>query len=101
MRPKPVSRFLDGWAGTVCCLLGVHGRPACRCKRRPLFEAGIAYCESRRDYIGRELLEDVLESGEEHINRLEKQLELMAMVGIEAFMVHCLLVRTPHAAGPE
>src|SRR6476659_4218402 len=44
---------------------------------RPLYQEAISYCESVKDYISRELLEDILESEEEHIDWLETQLELL------------------------
>src|SRR2546425_8916199 len=42
---------------------------------RPTLQEGIAHCESVKDYISRELLEDILKSEEEHIDWLETQLE--------------------------
>lgn len=48
---------------------------------RPDLQAAIAYCESVKDYISRELLEDILESEEEHIDFLETQLELIERLG--------------------
>lgn len=53
---------------------------------RPLYQEAIAYCESCRDYISRELLEEILENEEEHIDWLETQLELIQKVGIENFL---------------
>ncbi len=47
----------------------------------PDLRAGIAHCESVQDYTSRELLEDILESEEEHIDWLETQLELIAKLG--------------------
>ncbi len=41
----------------------------------------IAYCEGVRDYISRELFEDILESEEEHIDFLETQLSLIPRLG--------------------
>jgi bacterioferritin len=52
----------------------------------PDLRAGIAHCESVGDYTSRELLGDILESEEEHIDWLETQLELIGRVGEQAYL---------------
>ena len=52
----------------------------------PDLTAAIAYCESVGDYASRELLEDILESEEEHIDWLETQLGLIDKVGLENYL---------------
>lgn len=47
----------------------------------PDLRDAIAYCESVRDYGTRELLEDILESEEEHVDWLETQLGLIESLG--------------------
>jgi bacterioferritin len=47
---------------------------------------GIAHCESVGDYISREILEDILESEEEHIDFLETQIGLIEKVGIQNWL---------------
>jgi len=51
----------------------------------PDLKAAIAHCEKVGDYVSRELLEDILESEEEHIDFLETQLELVERVGLQNY----------------
>jgi bacterioferritin len=52
----------------------------------PLLRDAIAHCESVRDYVSRELFEDILESEEEHIDWLETQLELVDKLGLQNYL---------------
>lgn len=52
----------------------------------PLLREAVAYCESVKDFISRELFQSILDSEEEHIDWLETQLELIEKVGLENYL---------------
>ena len=52
----------------------------------PVLREAIAHSESVRDYVSRELFEDILESEEEHVDWIETQLELIGKIGIENYL---------------
>ncbi len=55
-------------------------------RAHPVYLEAIAYCESIRDYVSREILARILESEEEHIDFIETQLELIGKIGEERYM---------------
>jgi len=48
---------------------------------------GIAYCESARDFVSRDLLLKILESEEEHVDFLDRQFDLIKQIGIERYIL--------------
>ncbi len=47
---------------------------------------GIAYCETARDYVSRDLLRRILDSEEEHLDFLDRQFDLIRLIGIERYI---------------
>jgi bacterioferritin len=52
----------------------------------PTLREGIAICEKHADYNSRELLEEILDSEEEHIDFLEAQFELIKRMGLQNYV---------------
>jgi bacterioferritin len=52
----------------------------------PDLRVAIDYCDSVKDYVSRDLLENILESEEEHVDWLETQLSLIEKVGIQNYL---------------
>ena len=73
-------------------LIGEGAKEALECDlkqerhARPVLQEAITYCETVKDYISRELFEDILESEEEHIDWLETQLGLAAKLGMQNWL---------------
>ena len=52
----------------------------------PMYREAIAYCETVRDYVTRELLVRIQESEEEHIDFIEEQLGLIERMGMQNYV---------------
>lgn len=46
----------------------------------------IAYCESVRDFVSRDLFAEILENEEEHVDTLERQFEMIERMGLENYI---------------
>lgn len=51
----------------------------------PDLKDGIEYCEKVRDFVSRDLLQEILESEEEHVDWLETQLNLIERIGLQNY----------------
>ena len=72
-------------------LIGENTREMLECDLRlehqacPVLREAIAHCEKVRDFVSRELFEEILADEEEHVDWLETQLELIDRVGLENY----------------
>ena len=72
-------------------LIGENTREMLECDLKlemmacPDLRTGVAYCESVSDFVSRDLLSDILDSEEDHIDWLETQLHLIESVGLENY----------------
>ena len=87
--------FLDGLPNLQDLdklLIGENVREILECDLRleqqamPALREGIAYCESMRDFVTRDLFSEILEAEEHHVDFIETQLDLIPKVGLENYI---------------
>ncbi|BCV35519.1 MULTISPECIES: bacterioferritin [Shewanella] len=72
--------------------IGEHSEEMLACDKQMLEEQltvlrdAIALCEAERDYVSRDILEDLLEDEEEHLDWLEAQFELIGLTGLANYL---------------
>jgi len=52
----------------------------------PLLRDAIAHCEAVRDYVSRDLFRRILDNEEEHVDFLERQLDMIERMGIQNYV---------------
>ena len=81
---RPAAQSNPGWGKSRT---DTEGRQALEEQALSDLRAGIAYCESVRDFVSRDLLRKILDSAEEHVDFLERQFDLIKQIGIERYVM--------------
>jgi bacterioferritin len=55
---------------------------------RALYQEAATYCHSVKDYVSRDLFEELMKDEEEHIDFLETQLDLVDKLGVQLYAQH-------------
>jgi bacterioferritin len=55
---------------------------------RALYQEAATHCHAVRDYVTRDLFEELMHDEEEHIDYLETQLDLVVKLGLELYAQH-------------
>jgi bacterioferritin len=55
---------------------------------RALYEEAATHCHSVKDYVSRDLFEDLMKDEERHIDFLETQITLVTTLGVELYAQH-------------
>ena len=65
---------------------GLEGDLSVERRGRECLIKGIETCETKKDFVSRDLLSAILEDTEEHIDFLETQLELIEQMGLQNYL---------------
>jgi bacterioferritin len=55
---------------------------------RTLYQEAATYCHSVKDYVSRDLFEQLMKDEEHHIDFLETQIDLVNRIGVELYQQH-------------
>ena len=55
---------------------------------RALYQEAATYCHGVKDYVSRDLFEELMKDEEHHIDFLESQLDLVAQLGVQLYAQH-------------
>jgi len=55
---------------------------------RALYQEAATHCQAVKDYVSRDLFEELMKDEEDHIDFLETQLDLVAKLGLELYSQH-------------
>jgi bacterioferritin len=61
---------------------------AAEMEARALYQEAATYCNSVKDYVSRDLFEELMKDEEGHIDFLETQLDLVSKIGVELYSQH-------------
>jgi bacterioferritin len=57
-------------------------------RARNLYQEAATHCHSVKDYVTRDLFEELMHAEEDHIDFLETQIDLVAKLGVELYAQH-------------
>jgi len=55
---------------------------------RALYQEAATYCQTVKDYVSRDLFEELMADEEHHIDFLESQLDLVSQLGVQLYAQH-------------